>query len=656
LLTQPVATSKAEVRVFWLCSAVLSVVVVGAVWCVDYLPTNDGPQHVFQSFAAQHLDDVQRGYARYLERGTPVSSLGFDSIYGAALRILPWRHALRVALSVNVLMWSWGVLTLALAIRPARRWLGLLGFAAAFQWSVYMGFFSFHLATGLGFFIVAFALRRPSWRPHHRGLLASMLLLQALAHVFAASLTGLALGMLALSRSPARRRLREWGWMCLTVVPVAGVAWFGRPQGGGLLDHADGSWSWTARLGVLASCFLGGPAWRAWPVVVLALAGGTIFAVSADSRRDPDQRALFIAGGLFLALSVLAPFHLPNWNFFALRFLPCALIYLALLLPAERLAGQRIQALSAVGLATYALASLSWAWGYHQDLRRRSDDALSGLDARIVRSGPRLPLIIDPLQGEPFEPLARTMPFVVPSLSVDMLYVTEQGGVSPNQFIAFPTLHPVVWRHDPEAQLPPSPPKDFSHVLMNPSFDPARRVALLNYVASYAPWYEDILVLGNPADTGVILQRGFEADWAKGRFTIARFRGCPLRILISGAEHASHAVSHAILVQAGWYPASRATFSTVIEAATRDGAELSVPVQRAPCGKVWVQIAEDLNDDQRVSAGDRFCRQAGDDGRFIVDADLTHSTFHCQMGSVVPAPNVAEPRPANKPNQSRRWP
>jgi hypothetical protein len=178
---------------------------------------------------------------------------------------------------------------------------------------------------------------------------------------------------------------------------------------------------------------------------------------------------------------------------------------------------------------------------------------------------------------------------------------------------------------------------------MNPSFGPTRRAALLNYVASYAPWFEDVLLLGDPSDTTVILQRGFDVDWAKGRFTIARFHGCSLRLVILGAERASHA----IFVQAGWYPASRATFSIAIESAASHDAELTVPVRLAPCGKVWVQIAEDLNDDRQASAGDRFCAQAAPDGRFVVDVDSTHGTIHCQMGNEAPASSLAEPGVAN---------
>ena len=37
------------------------------------------------------------------------------------------------------------------------------------------------------------------------------------------------------------------------------------------------------------------------------------------------------------------------------------------------------------------------------------------------------------------------MPFVVPSLSVDMLYVTEQGGVSPSQFLHSASVFMTAW-------------------------------------------------------------------------------------------------------------------------------------------------------------------------------------------------------------------
>ncbi|HEY5283011.1 MAG TPA: hypothetical protein VIM14_09495 [Polyangia bacterium] len=626
--------TKGETRLFWLSAVVLSGLAVGAVFCVDYLPTNDGPQHVFQSFAARHLEDVGRGYARYIERGAPVSSLGFDLIDGMALRVLPWRHALRVALAINVLVWSWGVLVLALALRPTRRWMGLIGFAAAFQWSLYMGFFSFYLATGLGFWIAAFAVWSRTWTFRGRALLAGALLLQTVAHVFAAAGTGTVLGVLALSRSTAKQRTGELGKMCLMAVPAACVAWLSRTRGSGALVQMGGPWSLLDRLGMLASCFVGGPAWRAWPVVILALVGAATFVVRTNSRRDPEQRALFFVGVLFLGLAVWAPFDLPNWNFFALRFVPCAVVYLAVLLPTDKFARSWLRAGLAVALAVYAIASLSWAWGYHRELRQRSGDALSGLDAPIVRSGPRLPLILDPLQGEPFDPLRRSMPFVVSSLSLDMLYVTAQGGVSPNQFMPLPTLHPVVWRDDPSTPFPLFPPGGASRLLMDPIFDPGRRIALLNYIASYSPGFEDILLLGNPSDTAVILQRGFAIDWERGGFTIARFRGCPLRLVVAGAEH----TSHAILVQAGWYPASRTTYSRVIAPSDSRAGPLVVPIDAAPCGKVWVQLDEDLNDDGQVSAKDRFCGGATLDGRLVVDVDATHSEFYCRLGEVASVP------------------
>jgi len=618
-------------KLFWIALSLFSVVAVGALFCVDYLPTNDGPQHVFMGFAARHLDDASRGYGRFLERGSPVSSLGFDTIYGAALRFLPWRDALRVALSVSVLVWSWGVAVLALALCPARRWLGLIGFAAAFQWSLYMGFFSFHLATGLGFWIAAFAVWRRTWTPRERVLLAAMLLLEAVAHVFAAAMTGAFLGALALSRSPAKRRVHALGGMFLMALPAAGVAWLSHAKGDGVQLQMDGAWSWHTPFGMVTSCFVGGPAWRSWPVVGLALIGVASFIYAAQARRDPDQRPLFVMGALSLAVAAFAPLHLGSWNFFAPRFAPGALVYLALLVPTERLR-DRLRTGSTIALATFALASLSWAWNYHRDLRRRSDDALAGLDAPIVRSGPRLPLILDPLLGEPFDPWARTVPFVVPSLSVDMLYVTEQGGVSPGQFTSIPTLHPVVWRRGPGTNFPPSPPKDVSHLLMNPAFDPSRRTALLNYAASYAPGFEDVLLLGDAADTAAILRRGFDVDWAKGRFTIARFHGCPLRLVISGGK----SESHAILVQVGWYPASRVTFSRAIEPAEMQDGLTSITIPHAPCGQVWLKLVEDANDDRQVGPGDRLCGQAEVDGRFTVDVDATHDEIHCQLVSPLP--------------------
>src|SRR5687768_15017970 len=111
-------------RWFWLAATALSFLVVGSLWCVDYLPTNDGPQHVFNAHVARRLGDLSRGHGRYLTEGGAITGIGFDTLYGTFERMFAWRNALRLSLSVIVLLWGWGVVALAATLGPQRRWLG----------------------------------------------------------------------------------------------------------------------------------------------------------------------------------------------------------------------------------------------------------------------------------------------------------------------------------------------------------------------------------------------------------------------------------------------------------------------------------------------------------------------------------------------------
>jgi len=85
-----------------------------------------------------------------------------------------------------------------------RLWLGLFGFAAAVQWQVYMGFFSYYIATGFGFYVIAVAAWRPKWSVVWRIVLGAGLACQALLHPVPAVTCGLVVAAIGLWRSPAR--------------------------------------------------------------------------------------------------------------------------------------------------------------------------------------------------------------------------------------------------------------------------------------------------------------------------------------------------------------------------------------------------------------------------------------------------------------------
>ena len=174
---------------------------------VAYLPTHDGPQHIFTIHVANHLDEPGTSWSRWLEPNMPLTNQGFTAIFGPLDALLPWDCAARMAVAVMTLLWALGAFCFVRAVRPERRWLGLPLGAAALQWSLYMGFFSFYTATAFGLFILAYAFRGAAQRARQSLWLGVLLWLQAFMHVVPAILTGLTVAVLLWLRAePGRRR------------------------------------------------------------------------------------------------------------------------------------------------------------------------------------------------------------------------------------------------------------------------------------------------------------------------------------------------------------------------------------------------------------------------------------------------------------------
>jgi hypothetical protein len=167
-----------------------------------------------------------------LKPGAVLAQIGFDQIFSFWERFLSWRLALRVSLVNMTLLWAWGVVALAGAFGGRRRiWLGLFGFAAAVQWQVYMGFFSYYVATGFGFYVIAVAAWRPKWNLVWRTTLAAGLACQALLHPVPAVMCGLVVAAIALWRAPAGGLLRESARLAAMAFPAALVVLAGTGSG-----------------------------------------------------------------------------------------------------------------------------------------------------------------------------------------------------------------------------------------------------------------------------------------------------------------------------------------------------------------------------------------------------------------------------------------
>ena len=607
--------------------ALVLAALLAALWCVDYLPTQDGPQHLFSVHAAHRLDDPEQGYGLWLEPGTPVTNLGFAWVYGGLERLLPWRRALALALGLQVAVWSAGAFALARSVAPGRAWLGVALSAAALQWSLYMGLFSYHLATGLGLSAIAIGAAAPRWSTRRALVLAALLLGQALGHVVPAIATGFVLAWLALLRAERGARLRALAQLAAIGAPAAcvalalasvGLATLGDyNQGTSVPAPGAGPAPWWA----LAKCFTSGPAWRAWPLSLLALASPAI-ALAARTPRRVEDRALLAAGTALLAAAALLPLHIRAWDFFSVRFLPLGIACCVVALPFERLA-RPLRRVAAASLALFALAATAWAASYHRELASRAAEALAGLDAPLAVEGPRLPIVLDPYLGRPQDDSLARVPYAVPLLNLGALYAVAQGGVPPYGFYVSPEIHGIVLREAARARYPHVIDRRYAIDLALPSRadDAALRRAVIALAAGHGASYEDVILYGRPDDVDWLVSLGFVPEFRSGGLALARFAGCPVTLRFPPGSD----VRGRTVVEMGWLPAWHATRRYAVGGAHRDpDGTIRMPMRETPCGGLWLRLDDD----------GRRCEGADAEGRLVVASSRATPVVECRVPRV----------------------
>jgi len=297
---------------------VASVALVAAIHVVPYLPTNDGPQIVLSGYMENHYSDAGSIFPEQVEPALQFAHRGFSMLFLPLEELLGWQPALRVTLSVIALTTAWGFVALVCALSRPRRSLGLLGFAVAFSWQLYMGFFSFEWATGIGLLILAFVIEGKDRSILGRILLALALGLQSVCHVFAAVLTGAVLVLVVGFRSAKGLRLKELGGLALTGLPAMAVLVASLAGLGGLtktpLSSGFVSLSLGERIAQFPYILAPGPDLRAWLVLLIVL-GAIALAVWRWRHLPSAQRALCVAAIALLAASLLTPLHMPGWQF-----------------------------------------------------------------------------------------------------------------------------------------------------------------------------------------------------------------------------------------------------------------------------------------------------------------------------------------------------
>jgi len=546
------------------------------------LPLHDGPQHVLLGHLENVYGDPGADYQDFLEHGAPVSSRGFTTLFEPLDQLFGWATAQQITLAVGLLVWVLGFAALVRSLEPRRAPLAILGAATAIQWAYYVGFWSFLIATGLGFFALAWTLSRENLTLRRWIVAGAILLAQAICHAFSAALTGLVLLAITLCQP---RPLRSVARLVAVAAPAGLVAVLSVPNMMGAAEESTflptTYLPLLSRLEVFVGSLASGPLWRSIPIVVAGLLGIAISLKTRGSRRLALALPIVALGAIGAAL--LSPVHLSFWQLFSPRFVPLGLMLGVALLPVERLASRRSRALVWIACGAYVLASNGWALSTNLALAEAADDAMSGLEAPITRPGPRLTLVADPyLRYEDTDAPWHGVPYFQPLRNLGQLYMTEQGGLSPYNFMGTPTAHNFVVRTQPRRPYPASPSYLVAESLSYGPSAPtpeARLTALAEY-ASAGRYFEDFVFYGSTRDVEEILSRGYVADHQQGGLLIARFQGCPAELELPATESP-------IRVSFGLAPSTDGASVALFDPAPTSR---QVPLELSPCGPVWIQV------------------------------------------------------------------
>lgn len=634
----------------WLaCMVVASVGLVACLWVVPYIPTADGPQHVFSAHIESHFSDAGSLYPDYYRVLPQFAGKGFALVFGPLENVLPWRLALRVALSCIALAFAWGFACVVLAFDRGRRPIALLGFLIALPWSLYMGFFAFMVGTTVGLYTLAYALHRPPTTTARCALLSFLLLVQGVCHVFTALMTGVVVAAFAVLGAPRGTRLRELGRMGLVGVPTAvllGLTFLGRNMGSSGLRVA---WELAARPGEISRWFVPGPGVRGWLVIGLVIAG--IGTALARSRRRGDASVAARPGGMaseattawlalaFLVLTVLAPIHIPGWQLFAPRFAILATVLgLALLRLPER-ASLRAKRAVVPLLTVCCIASNFLSARLHHRLADGCADSLAALDAPLHFGGPRWPILLNGYCGAPEDRAESPVPWAAMALNVNLLYLLDHGGVAAKLFNGAPSIHAISVRGE---RMPPPPDAYAQSVAVSPYFndDPKLRGTVLTELAADGMRYEGIHVVGGrPADFVVFTERGYVPEFQNDSMLIARFEGCPSELLLPPGSLDREPVYFEVGLFSRYLVNSQphTLAKKVIDRAmlATDGA-IHVPLPGRPCGPVWVRVVWDADGSSTLTPGDRTCEKALWEGRLVATVSREQPTMRCVPGTAPP--------------------
>lgn len=235
----------------------LALLALAPIWSASYLPTSDGPSHLYNSWVLQQLVRGSQSPVAdwYAIDWRPLPNWLGHAVMALLMMVVPPLIAEKLLVSGIVLLFLYAIWRYAGAADESRQVFAFLAFPFAYNLLLQQGFYNFCISAALYFLVLAVWWKRRD-TPDARtiAVVAGLLLLCYFSHPMSTILAIGSIGILWLATLPGRP-LAIHARHLVSLLPVLPLlAWFFRVQGVSLARapvSAAGLFSYIMRMWVL---------------------------------------------------------------------------------------------------------------------------------------------------------------------------------------------------------------------------------------------------------------------------------------------------------------------------------------------------------------------------------------------------------------------
>jgi hypothetical protein len=538
---------------------------VAVAWCilaVDFLPSNDGPQHAFVGHVKTHFLDQGAGWAELYAVNDPPTSNGYLDLFVLLEPLFGFKRAHQIAVTAIVLLWALAWFFWLRGETKSGSFVALIAFPCSLQWALWIGIYPFLFSSAL--IPIALLVRRRWGLAAPAGFgLAVLLLATARIHVFGAALCGVVLLGACLAEP------RPYRAMVATV--IMGVPAFlytlSVSVKSTMPSSAGAAWDIpTDAIDLIMELFLPGPR----KMQALAVAAFAVMVV-AGFRGDRRRRVFLALGLSLMGAGLILPIDWHGWELVRPRLLPTAFM----LIGGAAVVPKRLVAIVAPLVVVFAAYRVGWA----ANLNLRAADEIrpvvaitDGVDLRgmhwtyVVTDGPPS-LMYDGIR------------FAGSFLHVAQMVASTVGGAPYFSHDFDPTMHHVLAKEGRRPWL--GQPPDIQGA-WDPMLNRRFRDLQMSTYFSWLSFLDAVLVYGLPGDGEVLREAGYHVEEIKRDVTghalfVGTFEGCTWNLQVEGLKEPT-----IVAVGFGVSTETRAFWPVDVEG--------TLQIDNVPCGPAWFRV------------------------------------------------------------------